>query len=65
MIYQFVPIHTHTSSLAALNTDLIKVRRLQAKLNGRILDAAPIGGGLFWSPLVAGPYLTPAPRWED
>jgi hypothetical protein len=62
MISQLMPINSKTQPLSGLNTDLIMVRRIQAKLNGRILDAAPVGDGQFWSPLAVGPYLTPVQR---
>jgi hypothetical protein len=62
MIRQIESIKTKTEPLPKINRGLIQVRHIQAKLNGRILDAAPIGDGLFWNPLTYGPYLTPVTR---
>jgi len=62
MIHQIESVKTRTEALPKINKGLIQVRRIQAKLNGRILDAAPVGDGQFWSPLTVGPYLTPVSR---
>jgi hypothetical protein len=58
---QFSPLR----SSPTLNKSLIAARRIQAKLNGRIIDAAPLGNGLFWSPVASGPYLYPITRWHE
>lgn len=64
MINQVSPIpQVNTSN--QLNKDFAKARLIQAKLNGRVIDAAEIDYGYLWSPLTAGPYLVPVLKWID
>lgn len=65
MIYQIAPVKTKTGSLPTINKGLSQVRKIQAQLNGRILDAVPLDNGQFWSPITAGPYLVPVSRWIE
>jgi hypothetical protein len=65
MICQIKPVESQKESAAAINKGLIQARVIQARLSGRIIDAAPLGDGLFWSPLTAGPYLVPVSRWAE
>ncbi len=43
----------------------MQARHIQAKLNGRIVDAVPLDDGTFWSPVTSGPYLVPVSRWVE
>ncbi len=65
MINQISTVKAKTQKLPSFNPALAQARVIQAKLNGRILDAVPVGDGLFWSPITSGPYLVPVTRWAE
>ncbi len=65
MIHQISPVKTKTQPLPQFNKGLTQVRRIQAKLNGRIIDAVPLEDGVFWSPITSGPYLVPVTRYVE
>ena len=64
MINQIAPI-AQASPANQHNRDFAKARLIQAKLNGRVIDAAEIDYGYLWSPLTAGPYLVPVLKWIE
>jgi hypothetical protein len=54
MIYQIAPLsQRETRAVPEINRGLIQARRIQARLKGRIMDAAPIGNGLSFRRLIA------------
>jgi hypothetical protein len=62
MINQIHPIRQAPSESSPFNKEFAKVRRIQAKLQGRIIDSTEMPDGLFWNPLMSGPYLAPITR---
>lgn len=65
MIHQIAPIPQVKSPVTPINKDFAKARLIQARINGRVIDAAEIDHGYLWSPLTSGPYLVPVLHWLD
>jgi hypothetical protein len=67
MINQISPVRQKTTALPQINKDLLKVRHIQARLNGRDLNPGNPRSrrGLMWSPLTPGPFSIPVTRWTE
>lgn len=65
MIHHIASVKSKTQSLPHFNKGFMQARHIQAKLNGRIVDAVPLDDGTFWSPVTSGPYLVPVSRWVE
>ncbi len=65
MIYQVQTIPAKTAPLPKIDQDLIKARRIQARLNGRTPESISSREGVSWTPITSGPYVVPVTRWVE
>ena len=50
-------------TLPGFNRAFANVRRIQARINGRLFETVSLGRGLIWSPVTSGSYLRS--RWIE